>query len=78
MSCAAGVCTATAKKAILNVDDLTAMLAAGDLIVKTGGGAITIQVLNGFSWTSTNRLTLDVTNTAPGTKTRTYRMREIP
>jgi hypothetical protein len=59
MDCQAGVCTATAQKAILNVDDLTAMLAAGDLIVKTGGGAITIQVLDGFSWTSTNRLTLD-------------------
>jgi hypothetical protein len=27
--------------------------------VKTGSGAITIQVLKGFSWTSTSRLTLD-------------------
>jgi len=59
MSCDAGVCTATAKGANLNVTDLTSMLASGDATVKTGGGAITIQVLDGFSWTSSSRLTLD-------------------
>jgi hypothetical protein len=59
MSCNAGTCTATAKGANLNVGDLTSMLAAGDTTVQTGGGAITMQVLDGFSWTSTSRLTLD-------------------
>jgi hypothetical protein len=59
MNCNAGVCTAIAKGANLNVDDLTTMLAVGDTTVKTGGGAITIQVLDGFSWTSTSHLTLD-------------------
>jgi hypothetical protein len=63
MSCNAGICTATAKGANLNVGDLTAMLAAGDATVKTGGGAVTIQVLDGFSWATTSRLTLDANQT---------------
>jgi hypothetical protein len=59
MSCSAGVCTPTAKKAVLNVGDLTNMLAAGDVKVTTGAGAIVIEVTAPFSWTSTSRLTLD-------------------
>jgi hypothetical protein len=34
MTCDAGVCTATAKKAVLNVGDLQNMLASGDATVK--------------------------------------------
>ena len=47
MSCSGGLCTATAKNAILNVDDLTNMLATGDLTVKFGGGALAIQLSDG-------------------------------
>ncbi len=63
--CDAGVCTATAKGANLNVTDLTNMLATGDTTVKFGGGALAIQVLDEFSWTSGSRLTLDA-NTSVG------------
>jgi hypothetical protein len=59
MSCSAGVCSPTAKKAVLNVNDLTAMLAAGDVKVTTGAGAVTITIAAPFSWSSTSRLTLD-------------------
>src|SRR5438045_830853 len=59
MSCVSGVCTPTAKKAVLNVTDLTNMLAAGDVKVMTGRGATNIVVKDTFSWTSTSRLTLD-------------------
>ena len=59
MSCTSGVCTPTAKKAYLNVDDLTGMLAAGDVTIGSGSGALDIQVEAPFSWTSAHRLTLD-------------------
>jgi hypothetical protein len=60
MSCSAGVCTATAQKAYLNVNDVTSMLAAGDLKIATGDvGAQDIHIEAPFSWTSTSRLTLD-------------------
>src|ERR1043165_6635308 len=36
MSCAAGTCSPTAKKAVLNVSDLTNMLTTGDLKITTG------------------------------------------
>jgi len=49
VSCSAGVCMATAKNANLNVTDLTNMLAAGDTTVKFGGGALAIQIHDGFS-----------------------------
>src|SRR3954470_22342012 len=59
MSCAAGVCSPTAKQAVLNVIDLTNLLAAGDVKITTGAGAVNITVESPFSWTSTSRLTLD-------------------
>ncbi|HEX3945209.1 MAG TPA: hypothetical protein VHW69_14080 [Rhizomicrobium sp.] len=59
MSCNAGVCTATAQKAVLNVGDLATMLAGGDATVKTGSVAKDIDVGQPLSWTSTARLTLD-------------------
>jgi hypothetical protein len=65
VSCSGGVCTATAKNANLNVTDLTNMLAAGDTTVKFGSGALAIQMLDGFPWTNTSRLTLDA-NTSLG------------
>jgi hypothetical protein len=59
MSCSGGVCSPTDKKAVLNVNDLTNMLAAGDVKITTGAGAQTITVESSFSWTSSNRLSLD-------------------
>jgi GLUG motif-containing protein len=59
VSCSAGVCTATDKKAVLNVDQLTAMLSTGDATVSTGGIAKDIEVSAPLSWASTSRLTLD-------------------
>jgi hypothetical protein len=59
MSCSGGVCTATAAKAVLNINDLTNMLASGDTAVKTGSVAKDIVVKSALSWTSTSRLTLD-------------------
>jgi hypothetical protein len=59
ISCANGVCSTTDKKAVLNVNDLTNMLAAGDVKITTGNGAVTITVQSPFTWTSTHRLTLD-------------------
>ncbi len=59
MSCSAGVCSPMAKKAVLNVNDVTTMLAAGDLKVTTGSGAEDIHIDAPFSWTSASRLTLD-------------------
>ncbi|HEX3653923.1 MAG TPA: hypothetical protein VHU18_13975 [Rhizomicrobium sp.] len=59
MGCEAGVCTATAQKAVLNVGDLQTMLASGDVAVKTGSVATDIDINQPLSWTSTRRLTLD-------------------
>jgi len=64
VSCSSGVCTPTAKKAVLNVNDLTNMLAAGNVQVNTGSGSLAkkvkdIIVSKGFSWASGNSLTLD-------------------
>ena len=59
MSCDAGVCTATAKKAVLNVGDLRTMLGSGDVTVKTGTVAKDIAIAQPLTWTSTSRLTLD-------------------
>lgn len=58
VSCSSGVCTATAKNAVLNVNDLTGMLAAGDLKVATGS-AQDIRVDASFSWSNAHLLTLD-------------------
>jgi len=61
VSCSGGVCTPTAKNAVLNVGDLTNMLLAHDLTVQTGSGdgtAASISIVDGFSWADNNRLTL--------------------
>ncbi|MFL5239910.1 MAG: hypothetical protein ACJ8EL_20410, partial [Rhizomicrobium sp.] len=59
MDCQAGVCTAMAKKAVLNVGDLQTMLASGDVAVKTGNTANDININQPVTWSSTSRLTLD-------------------
>ena len=59
MSCAGGVCSPTAKKAILNVSDLAAMLASGDTTIKSTNTNPDIEIDAALSWTSTSRLTLD-------------------
>ena len=63
VSCSAGVCTATAKNATLNISDLVNMLGAGDVTVSTGTKAIDIDIGAPFSWASANRLTLSATGT---------------
>lgn len=58
VTCSAGVCTATAKNAVLNVNDLTGILGSGNAEVTTGGGATDLVVKAAFGWTAPTRLTL--------------------
>jgi hypothetical protein len=58
MNCDAGICTATAQSAVLNVSDLQIMLAVGDVTVKTGAAG-DIDIRRPLTWASTKRLTLD-------------------
>lgn len=59
MSCSAGVCSPTARKAWLNAGDLANMLATSDVKVVTGAGATVIEITAPLSWVSADRLTLD-------------------
>lgn len=59
VNCSAGVCSATASSAVLNVTDLTNLLANGSVTVKSTSKAVDIVVADTFSWVSTNGLTLD-------------------
>jgi GLUG motif-containing protein len=64
MSCSGGVCSPTAADAVLNVTDLTTMLASGNVTVNTGSGSLAQQVediivAGSFNWASANSLTLD-------------------
>jgi len=59
MTCSGGVCTPTAKKAVLNVSDLTGMLASGDVTIRSDAPSKDIEIDAALSWTSTQRLTLD-------------------
>jgi hypothetical protein len=74
VSCVSGVCSPTAANAVLNVGDLTSMLASGSVTVNTGTGSLAaevedIDVAAPFNWANTGSLTLDayrsVTVTAP-------------
>jgi len=58
VSCASGVCISTAKKAVLNAGDLSAMLASGDVTVESDALAKSIEIKSALSWTSASRLTL--------------------
>ncbi len=59
INCSGGVCTATDQRAVLNVTDLTAMLASGDVKIVSGSMARDISVDAPLTWTSTHRLTFD-------------------
>ncbi|MBV9571232.1 MAG: hypothetical protein JO056_08330 [Alphaproteobacteria bacterium] len=59
VSCVSKVCSPTAQNANLNVSELTNMLASSDTTLKSGNGAIDIQMRDRFSWKSANRLGLD-------------------
>jgi hypothetical protein len=59
VTCSAGVCSATRVNAVLNADDLAAMLAASDVTVSSGPHAQDIDVTGAFAWASIHRLTLD-------------------
>ena len=60
VSCSAdsGLCQSTAKNAVLNVADLATMLSFGATVVKTGGGAVTIELTAPFAWAVNSGLTL--------------------
>ncbi|MGD0190756.1 MAG: hypothetical protein ABSD74_08440 [Rhizomicrobium sp.] len=64
MSCTSGVCTPTAANAVLNVGDLTTILASGNVTVNTGTGSLASEVEDivvdaSFNWASASSLTLD-------------------
>src|SRR4051794_29998686 len=71
MSCSAGVCTATAARAVLNASDLQGMLASSDISVRTGRLAASIVVTVPFSWASFHSLTLDAKHSIIVNKTIT-------
>jgi hypothetical protein len=58
--CARGVCSPTARDAVLNAVDLANILASSDVKIKTGNAAFDVAVVSSFSWTSGSHLTLDV------------------
>lgn len=59
VACNAGVCTATAKRAVLNSNDLHNLLEAGDVTLQSGPKAQDIEILAVVSWANVHRLTLD-------------------
>jgi hypothetical protein len=59
MTCAAGVCTPTAKKAVLNISDLDGMLSSGGATIKSTAQNPDIEIGATLSWSNTSRLTLD-------------------
>jgi hypothetical protein len=59
VNCAAGVCTATAADAVLNVKDLRAILQHGPLTIVSGPDAQDIEIDSKFTWTHRHHLTLD-------------------
>ncbi|MBV9993389.1 MAG: hypothetical protein JOZ72_19105 [Alphaproteobacteria bacterium] len=58
VQCGAGICTATAADAVLNVHDLKVALAAGDLTVSAGSDAADISIDTQLAWANAHRLTL--------------------
>ena len=63
MVCTSGVCSPTAKKAVLNVTALENLLASGDVTVTTAGSshvqAHNIDIAAPISWSDSSTLTLD-------------------
>ncbi|HEX4157857.1 MAG TPA: GLUG motif-containing protein [Rhizomicrobium sp.] len=77
--CANGVCTPTARDAVLNAGDLQSLLASGNVEVTTTGSAVqatNIRIDASFSWSTSSVLALDayesirvekpVANSGPG------------
>src|SRR5215469_9408973 len=58
VSCAGGVCTATATNAVLSASRLKSMLGTSSVTVSTGSAANNIDVNAAISWTSGSSLTL--------------------
>jgi hypothetical protein len=61
MSCSGGVCSPTAKSAVLNAGDLEALLASGNTTVTTTGKSVeanNLTVSAALSWSSANTLSL--------------------
>lgn len=58
VTCASNTCSATAKNAVLNAGELSAMLASNDVTVVANGDAQTIGISTSFSWASAHLLTL--------------------
>jgi len=59
VSCASGVCSATAATAVLNKNDLETMLASSNVRVVPGSVATNIVIDTGVTWASGYGLTLD-------------------
>src|ERR1700733_6826164 len=62
MSCANGICSPTASKALLNAGDLETLLASGNVEVTTTGTGVQakdIDVKAAVAWSSSSVLTLD-------------------
>jgi hypothetical protein len=62
MSCTGGMCTPTAANAVLNVSDLTTMLASGNVTVNMGALGSSVEdilVTAPFNWANASSLTLD-------------------
>jgi|SRR5579871_1601404 len=62
MNCTNGVCVPTASDAVLNVTDLENLLATGNVEIGTTGSGVqadNIDIGAAFTWSSTNRLSLD-------------------
>ena len=59
VTCTSGVCAATAVNAVLNVNDLATMLAAGNVTMQSGATAMDIRIMTPTGWASRNHLLLD-------------------
>ena len=62
ISCSGGVCTPTARNAVLNAADLTNYLANGNIEVTTTGSGVqanNIEIVAPISWSSGNTLSLE-------------------
>ena len=59
VTCASGICKATAKDAVLNINDVTNMLASADLRIQTGSVARNIVFAAPLNWATSNTLILD-------------------
>jgi hypothetical protein len=62
ISCSAGICTPSAKSAVLNIGDVESSLASGNLTITTTGGGVEatdIRIDTALTWSSASTLSLD-------------------